>query len=417
MRRPTPETLARSAGLALTVAVVVVALWRAATDFMLDLEVFQDAGRALLAGQDLYSEHFPSRSGFRFIYPPFGALVFVPLVPLPAAVAQVAWTGATIAAVWAILAMAAVRLSLHRAEIVALALTGVALLFEPVRANLGFGQINVFLFLLVTADVLGFTPRRVRGVLLGVAAGIKITPAAFALMFLVRRDRASLVRAVAAAAATVAVGFLIRPGESFYYWTHEFFVTNRGGTLDFVPNQALSGLLTRAGVPEVLVDPAVYGFFLVAAAAATWGAWRMNRAGRPVDAFLLIALGVFTASPVAVTHHWSGIVIVLPLLLAPRRLPVRLGLAALALVHLIGTHYAYALTAESALEHQLQWTIGNAQGMTGIAVIVVLLIDAALSGRPRAGLESDGDPDADRPDTAGPGRGWPVGAGSGTMST
>src|SRR5699024_8376716 len=173
---------------------------------------------------------------------------------------------------------------------------------------------------------------------------------------------------------------------------------------------------TRAGVPEVLVDPAVYGFFLVAAAAATWGAWRMNRAGRPVDAFLLIALGVFTASPVAVTHHWSGIVIVLPLLLAPRRLPVRLGLAALALVHLIGTHYAYALTAESALEHQLQWTIGNAQGMTGIAVLVVLLIDAGLSGRPRAGLESDGDPDADRPDTAGPGRGWPGGAGSGCVS-
>src|SRR5699024_3453853 len=83
-------------------------------------------GRAFLAAQDLYAELFPSRPGFRSISPPFGALVFVPLVPLPAAVAQVAWTGATIAAVWAILAMAAVRLSLHRAEIVALALTGVA---------------------------------------------------------------------------------------------------------------------------------------------------------------------------------------------------------------------------------------------------------------------------------------------------
>src|SRR5699024_6326087 len=155
-------------------------------------------GRALLAGEDLYSEHFPSRAGFRVIYPPFRGLVFVPLVPLPAAVAQVAWTGATIAAGWPVLAIAAVRLSLHRAEAVAPALPGVALLCDPVRANLGFGQINVFLFLLVTADVLGFTPRRVRGVLLGVAAGIKITPAAFALMFLVRRDRASLVRAVAA---------------------------------------------------------------------------------------------------------------------------------------------------------------------------------------------------------------------------
>src|SRR5699024_8700596 len=105
-----------------------------------------------------------------------------------------------------------------------------------------------------------------------------------------------------------------------------------------------------------------------------------------------------------------------PLLLAPRRLPVRLGLAALALVHLIGTHYAYALTAESALEHQLQWTVGNAQGMTGIAVLVVLLIDAALSGRPRAGPVSDGGPDAGGPDNAAPGRGGPVGPGAGAVS-
>src|SRR5699024_1190457 len=128
-------------------------------------------------------------------------------------------------------------LQLQGARTLALALTGVALLFEPVRANIGFGQINIFLFLMVTADVLGFTPRRARGVLLGLAAGIKITPAAFGVLFLVRRDWASLARAVGTVAATIGLGHLIRPAESWHFWTAEFFLTERGGTRHFVPNQ------------------------------------------------------------------------------------------------------------------------------------------------------------------------------------
>ncbi|MDV7999824.1 glycosyltransferase 87 family protein [Rhodococcus sp. IEGM 1408] len=371
------------AGLVLTVAVTVAVLAQARTGFMLDLQVFQDAGRALRAGQDLYSQDFPTRSGFRFIYPPFGAMVFLPLAPLGATFAQVAWSAATIAAVWAILAMAAHRLKLTGARTLALALTGVALLFEPLRSNLEFGQVNVFLFLLVAADVLGFTPRPVRGVLLGLAAGIKITPAAFGLLFLVRRDWASLGRAVASVAVTVALGHLVRPAESLHFWTYEFFVTDRGGLLDFVPNQALSGLLARTRLfsPEAL-DLPVYGFFLLVATAATWGAWLLTRADRPVDALLLVALGVFIASPVAVTHHWSGVIIAIPLLLAPRRRPVQIAVALLVLTHLIGTHYAYALTASSTVTHLLQWLVGNAQGLTGIAAFAVLLVDSARPTQP-----------------------------------
>ncbi|MGX1597984.1 glycosyltransferase 87 family protein [Dietzia maris] len=375
---PKPGSALRLAGLILTAAVITAVMVRAATEFMLDLQVFQDAGRALLAGADLYSEGFPTRSGFRFIYPPFGAVVFLPLAPLGATVAQLAWTAATVVAVWAILAMAASRLQLQGARTLALALTGVALLFEPVRANIGFGQINIFLFLMVTADVLGFTPRRARGVLLGLAAGIKITPAAFGVLFLVRRDWASLARAVGTVAATIGLGHLIRPAESWHFWTAEFFLTERGGTRHFVPNQALSGLLARARIPAEHLDPPVYGFFLLVAAAATWGAWRLTRDNRPVDALLLVALGVFIASPVAVTHHWSGVVIAIPLLLTARRRPVRIAVAVLVLTHLIGTHYAYALTAVDPAAHVLQWLIGNAQGVSGIAAFAMLLGDAAL---------------------------------------
>ncbi|GLB64138.1 hypothetical protein NCCP2495_20170 [Dietzia sp. NCCP-2495] len=376
-----PRLVLTWAGLLLTAAVTVMVLVQAATEFMLDLEVFQDVGRALVNGQDLYSEDFPTRSGFRFIYPPFGAIIFAPLAPLDATVAQVVWSAATIASVWAILAMVAVRLKLDRPGIIALALTGVALLSEPLRSNLMFGQINVFLFLMVTADVLGFTPRRFRGVLLGVAAGIKITPAAFALMFLVRRDWASLARSVAAVFATIVVGHLARPAESLHFWTHEFWVTDRGGHPWFVPNQALSGLLTRARLTPEQIEIPVLGFFLVAAIAATWGAWQFTRRDRPVDALLLVALGVFVASPVAVTHHWSGVIIAFAFLLVPRRPLVRWTVAALALSHLIGTHYAYAPIADSPGEHLLQWLVGNLQGMTGIAAFAVLVVDAVLSSR------------------------------------
>lgn len=379
-----PRLVLTRAGLLLTAAVTVMVLWQAATQFMLDLEVFQDAGRALVTGRDLYSEDFPTRSGFRFIYPPFGAIVFAPLAPLDATVAQIAWSAATIVSVWAILAMVAVRLKLDRPGIVALALTGVALLSEPLRSNLMFGQINVFLFLMITADVLGFTPRRFRGVLLGVAAGIKITPAAFALLFLVRKDWGSLARSVAAVVGTIVVGHLARPAESRHFWNYEFWVTDRGGHPWFVPNQALSGLLTRARLTPEQIDLPVYGFFLVAALAATWGAWQLTRRDRSVDALLLVALGVFVASPVAVTHHWSGVIIAFVFLLVPRRPVLRWSVAALALAHLIGTHYAYAPIADSPGEHVLQWLVGNLQGMTGIAAFTILFLDAVLATRARS---------------------------------
>lgn len=82
----------------------------------------------------------------------------------------------------------------------------------------------------------------------------------------------------------------------------------------------------------------------------------------------------------AVTHHWSGVIIAIPLLLTARRRPVRIAVAVLVLTHLIGTHYAYALTAVDPAAHVLQWLIGNAQGVSGIAAFAMLLGDAALGG-------------------------------------
>lgn len=370
-------------GLILTAITSLAILWIAATGFLLDLGVFQDAGKALVGGDDLYSEDFPTRSGFRFIYPPFAAVLFAPLAPLSQTVVQVLWTAGSILAIWAVLVMVITRLKLGSPKLLAAALTGVALLFEPIRSNLGFGQINIFLFLMVTADVLGFIPRRMRGVLLGIAAGIKITPAAFGVLFLVRRDWAALARSIAAVAATIALGFLVRPQESVHFWTHEFFLTDRGGPPDFIRNQAFSGWLARAGVDGPALNLLTTAFFILAAATAIWGAWHLTRNHRPVEALLLVTLAVFVASPAAVTHHWSGAIIALPVLLAVYHPLLRTGLGVLILIHLLGVHTFANPEIDTGIAGLWHWLLGAAQGLAGLLVFLILLATARRPVTPR----------------------------------
>ena len=55
---------------------------------MVDLEVYREAGRVLLAGGDFYA--LPGR--LQFLYPPLAAVLSVPLALLPTTLVQVAWT-------------------------------------------------------------------------------------------------------------------------------------------------------------------------------------------------------------------------------------------------------------------------------------------------------------------------------------
>ena len=128
-----------------SLVVVIDFIYLAATAYMMDLEVFQDAGWALRRDQDLYSPEFPTRSGFRFIYPPFAALLFYPLTWAGPVTLQIIWTFATLAAVWAMLWMVFTRLGSERPKLMAICLLGVVMLLDPLRANVLFGQINVCL--------------------------------------------------------------------------------------------------------------------------------------------------------------------------------------------------------------------------------------------------------------------------------
>lgn len=353
---------------------------QAATSYMMDVEVFQDAGWALRRGQDLYSEDFPTRSGYRFIYPPFAALLFYPLTWAGPVTLQIIWTALTIAAVWAMLWMVATRLRVPEAPIVATLLTGPAFLLDPLIENINFGQINVFLAVLVVADVLNFLPRKLRGLGIGLAAGIKITPAAYALLFLVRKDYKGVLTSFLWFLATAAIGAALRFRESVYFWTDEFFEGNRGGGPLYERNQALSGLLARAGLEDPALNITVMAMFVIGAILAGVAAWRLERRGETVLALAIVALAVCFVGPYTVSHHWSITMVFLPLVIAMRRPWATVVAALFFIAHYLAPYYAFPVNEAGHANNVFEWFWCNLQGIFG-GVAFAAIIVAALRGR------------------------------------
>ncbi|TXG92881.1 DUF2029 domain-containing protein [Rhodococcus rhodnii] len=350
----------------------------------MDLSVFQDAGRAFREGLPLYSADFPSTSGFRFIYPPFAAVLFAPLASIGATVLQVGWTVLNIVLVWWIVRTVLRALNVPRATVVAIAVAGVALLLEPVRSNFAFGQINIVLVALVVADCLGVLPRRLRGVGVGLAAAIKLTPAAFGLIFLLRRDYRSVGRVVGTFAATIALGFALLPQASLWFWTTEFFLSDRAGNHEFVRNQAVTGMLARVGVDGVVADAVWLLAAAVVVAAAWWAALRFVRAGEQVAAVGVVSLAVLLGAPFAVTHHWVWCILLVPLAIAPAYRSWRPLLASAALVFWIAPYIAFVEEPNGWIDAATRQLIGNAQGLVGLVLLAAAVV--AASNRPaRAG--------------------------------
>jgi alpha-1,2-mannosyltransferase len=96
-----------------------------------DLIVYQYGGRAVLEGLAVYVQDDPV-TGLQFTYPPFAAVMMVPLALLPEWLAAALWTGASMGALAGVVVV--VRRALGRPApgwLVAL-LTGGALALEPV---------------------------------------------------------------------------------------------------------------------------------------------------------------------------------------------------------------------------------------------------------------------------------------------
>ncbi len=295
-------TGAASTAVALLVLTAVLAPWGPK---MIDLDVYRTGAATLLGGRDLYGV-VDAGTGLPFTYPIFAAVVFVPLALLPLAVARVVITLLTLAGL-VVICQLALRLGWRRtgagAVAVSIAVAALAVSAHPVLDTILFGQINVILVALVLVDIVLVTGRG-RGVLVGLAAGIKLTPGLFILYYLVTGDRRAARTAAVSAAATVLVGFAVQPGPAWAFWTRYVFDPARTGNVTYAGNQSLLALTARLlrveHPPAVLVDAltvAVVGAALVLAR-------RLHRAGDALAAVCAVAAGALLASPISWSHHW-----------------------------------------------------------------------------------------------------------------
>ncbi|MFC3736919.1 glycosyltransferase 87 family protein [Paractinoplanes deccanensis] len=266
-----------------------------------DISAYRYGGRLVLDGLPLYGSRDPA-TNLRFTYPPFAALPMAPLALLPFWLVTALWTAASVGALAGVILV--VGRALRRPVpgwLVAL-LTAGAFALEPVWQNLTFGQINLLLMLAVLVD-LTYPERRWSGVLVGIAAGVKLTPLVFVVLLVLAGRRTTAGRALLAFAGTVAIGFATIPGSARTYWADNLVKAGRVGPPELAHNQSVFGTLTRLldGVPPTLLWLAVAGPLALAIVAlgAVW--WR--RGDRVLGAGFG-ALAMLLASPVSWSHHW-----------------------------------------------------------------------------------------------------------------
>lgn len=220
-----------------------------------DFAAYSQAGHAVAAGTTPYANFDGGTvvmSGF--IYPPFAALVLRPLDLLSSRWQEITWLWLSLAALVGgavIVARTLLPAVWPRARIGILA----ALIFAPATYNLWHGQINSMIFLLLAMALSDYVRgHRTRcGVVLGIAAGIKLAPVVLVIVL----ARRGWWRGVAAAVATGVATVLVAVAALGWPVTHQYLTSvlpflNRDN--GWIYNQTWNGVISRLAEHAVLTS-------------------------------------------------------------------------------------------------------------------------------------------------------------------
>ncbi len=274
----------------------------------IDLVVYRVEGQAIRSHTYLYGS-LPTPQDLRATYPPFAAVLFAVLTWVPSVLLP--WVGLSAnLGLLLVVAVQSCRLAgvdparVRQAAVVLFALT---LFSEPVLSTLRNGQINLFLLALLLWDFTRPPGSRWMGVGIGLAAGIKVTPAIFiGYLVLTRRFRAAAT-ATLTFLLSIAASALLLPREAREYWTRLLFDTSRVGPIEKEANQTLIGFLARLQHSRVTPTVGSVAMLVLAVAGLACAVLAYRRLG---DRWGVPACAVTTlvATPIAWTHHWVWIV-------------------------------------------------------------------------------------------------------------
>lgn len=354
-------------------------LFRVPIDFI----VYRRGGALVQHGQDVYADGLVGK--LPFTYPPFSAWLFSAFSQVPAVVGAVLWQfGAFLLLLIILVAIVAERgYRVNGATVGFATLLGIAsFALVPIREGFFFGQINLLLMALVAADVLRSPANRWRsdiGIATGVAAGIKLVPAFFWLVFIVRRQWWALARSVAAFFVTVGIGFLFVK-DAGTYWAEKVLDSSRVGEAINPGAQSLGVVLERSFHTESKLFWALGCVLILGVTIAVL--WQAHRQDHRTAELGFAGVALVMVSPFSWMHHWVWVV---PVLLCvadqvitwvPRWWGTLLAILAVAVcaVPFITRHIAPAM----GLWHQVRWPGPFAMGYVLWGMVLLMLAVAVL---------------------------------------
>ncbi|MFC0865058.1 glycosyltransferase 87 family protein [Sphaerimonospora cavernae] len=331
---------------------------------LVDLDVYRTGGTAILRGLPVYGVITPAPQLLPFTYPPIGAMLAVPLALISWPAAQWVWTTAIFAVLVVTVRLAfrplfeGLRTPLGSRQgrprgllggfpggflggaaavpLLVAVLTSACVYLMPIRDQVRFGQVDLFLLALCLVDCLARGPRWPRGMLIGLATAVKLTPGVFLIYLAVtgfpRRNgdpeqRRAFFMATFTAALLTLLPFLVMPQDARDFWFGALLDSERLGANAATTNQSLRGMLLRLYLP----GPLTQVIWLAAVAIIGWYGFRhARRAFRDGDGLTGVALTGLMAvllSPVAWIHHLAWVVVVLAALAGAGRDRMRLVVA------------------------------------------------------------------------------------------
>ncbi len=271
-----------------------------------DIRVYVGAVNVWADGGDLYAFGIGTRH-LGFTYPPFAALLMVPMTLLPRVVVITANACLIAVAAFVVTRMcvSGSRLAARHGALLTTAFAlPVAMLLQPLRDTLGFGQVNLYLAALVLADLVALRRgSRWAGVGAGLATAIKLTPGLFVVFLLLAGERRAARNGVLAAIGATLATAAVAPGTSWTYWTAALFDSSRVGYDDDAANQSIGGVLARLSDSHHLPTGP---WLLAVAIVLPLGLRRARRAwqrGDDLAAYALVGLTAGLVSPITWVHH------------------------------------------------------------------------------------------------------------------
>jgi alpha-1,2-mannosyltransferase len=356
-----------------------------------DLAVYRTAGDQVLEGKMVYAKVPPNqivslgRSYLVFTYPPFAAIIAVPLALMPWRVAEIAWVplvyGPLLVTIWF-----AFRPLLARTGRYLVATLGgclaVCMFLWPMLQEIRFGQVDIALAALCVADLAVAKPKWPRGLLIGLATAIKLMPGVFIIYLLLTGRRKAAAVSAATAIGCSLIAWVLIPGNSTYYWTSALFNIGRLGRPGQTSDQSIRAMMLRAFAPTPAPGALWLVIAMIVAVAGFAAARTAARRGNEMAGVAIVGMLSVLVSPVSWIHHIVWIVVAIGAVVANGRSTWRWLVAVGTAEFFIffdpyATRTPWIASAAASVFQQVR------QDSFGIACAALMVVLALLPGPPR----------------------------------